>query len=280
MRAHYRVVRYSPAPEFVEPVNVALLLVDEKARLLRDEKFSKLECVSGETDFGLLRFLLEEAEEELRRGKPEEAHLVLSGRTGQVVLGDPREVVGGFSEDVERMLIESYLRKSRKTRAAESQRHYIDTLLDGLLKDKLHVSPKPFLKRATPRQFLSDGARKRLQSNGFSVSRVLSAQRGLVLLDGLNLGASEAAARNRAQEIGYAYDAMESVRNYLREAESKDLFRASVVFHGDRMATNPRLEYAVKSLKRDSDLVIDARNAGDEKRLADKVAEVMQGGLV
>lgn len=279
MRAHYRVVRFSPAPEFVEPVNVALLLVDEKARLLRDERFSKLECVSGETDLGLLRFWLEQADEELREGKPEDAHRVLSGRSGQVFLGEPREVVGGFSEDVERMLVESYLRKSRKARAAELQRQYIDTLLDGLLKDKVRVSPKPFLKRATPRQFLSEEARKRLQSNGFTVSRVLNAQRGLVLLDGLNLGASEAAARNRAQEIGYAYDSMESVRKYLRDAEAKDLFRASVIFHGERMASNPRLEYAVKSLKRDSDLVIDARNPGEEKQLADKVAEVTQDGL-
>ena len=196
------------------------------------------------------------------------------------MLGEPREVVGGFSDDVERMLIETYLRKSRKARAAESQRHYIDTLLDGLLKDRVHVSPKPFLKRATPRDFLSDEARKRLVSNGFSVSRVLSAQRGLVLLDGLNLGASEAAARNRAQEIGYAYDAMQSVRKYLRDVESKELFRASVVFHGERMEQNPKLAYAVRNLRRDSDLVIDARNPGEEKGLADKVAEVTQGELV
>ncbi|MDR3378522.1 MAG: hypothetical protein P4M10_07540 [Verrucomicrobiae bacterium] len=280
MKPHYRVVRYSPAPEFVEPVNVALLLVDEHARLLRDDRFPKLECVSGETDVGLLSFWLEEIEEEIRRSNPEDAHLVLTGRTSQIALGDPREIVGGISDDVEQMLIDSYLRKSRRVRAAESQRQYIDTLLDVLLKEKVHVSPKPFLKRATPQQFLSDEARKRLQSNGFTISRVLNAPHGLVLLDGLNLGASEAAAGNRAQEIGYAFDAMESVRKYLREAESKDLLRASVIFHGERMEANPRLGYAVRSLKRDSDLVIDPRNAGDEKQLAGKLSELARGELI
>ena len=46
------------------------------------------------------------------------------------------------------------------------------------------------------------------------------------------------------------------------------------------MMSNLRLEYALRNLNRDSDLLLDAQQGGDEKLLADKFAEATQGGLV
>lgn len=280
MKPHYRVLRFSPAPEFVEPVNVALLVVDEKPRILHDNTFAKLECVSGGTDLEMLRFWLRSFQEEIESEKPGDPRSVIAKSSGQFSLGEPREIAGVLTPKLEKTLMVAHLQRARYAKRAEAQRHYIDTLLDHLILSGLGMSGEGFRKRVSPDQFLSPEVRRHLKSNGFSISRVYPAKRGLVLLDGLNLEADEDTVKRRAQDIGYAYHAMESVKGALRDFEGKELIRTAIVFRPDLAKKSPKLEYAVESISRESDLVIHNPDVqSDQKELGNAILSVGESEL-
>lgn len=269
MNPHFRIVRFSPTPGLNEPVNVALLLVDDKARLVTDTEFQKLACIAPRFNVRLLRFMLDELGHELMRVDPEEAHTFLATRTAQLQVGEPQQFTRPLPRDFESKLIEAYLRRNqRPSRSTDRHMQYVDTLVDDALA-KLAFDTSFLLNRARPKDFLSPQSVALLPAKSIKFSRVLSNDHKIVLMDGLNLAvASKPHLRQRAAELGYGFFSIGNVRSQLQAIEGKPIVRASFVFNRPPEA-DPEVEYSINLVERDADLKIDAAtqaNLGELKQ--------------
>jgi hypothetical protein len=276
---HYRVVRFSPAPELHEPVNVALLLVDEKARLITDYVFQKLHCVAPRFNSKLLQFLLEHVQEELHSIKPEEAHIFLSAQTAQLQVGEPQRLTRGTSKDFEAHLIDLYLKRPTQVhKPGESHFRYVDTLLDEAL-TKVSFDAGSLIKRAHPSDFLSPDSISLLASKTMKFSRVLNGNRKIVLLDGLNLAvASKQQLKQRASEIGFGFYTMGKVRGRIESIEKKALVRAAFVFN-QPATIDAELVYFQELIRRDADISVQSDTGHNLMALGD-ILQSANSGLI
>jgi hypothetical protein len=264
MKPHFRIVQFSSAPEFKEFVNVAVLVVDEKPRLLVDEAFAKLGCIDPQFDRELLKDWLQDLGDQVRRADPETVDAIVRSSSPQVRASSSFPINPSVGRQVEQALVDLYLKRPspRTPIATEAQRFYIDSLIERFM-TTAHAPFMRVLRRVGPSDFLRPETRQFLKNNSFKVSRVIDGAKKLILIDGLNLGVARVGNRIRAQEIGYAFYSMASVRTKVRELESRDLVRTAILFNHTRAVGDPKLEYAVESLRRDSDLLVDADTSDD-----------------
>ena len=268
----FRIVRYTPAPEFIEPVNIAILIIDRRPRLILDSSFPKLSCAVPRCNLEPLRFLLEWLDAEVRECTASTAHLRITQHSSQMQVSDEKTLTRGITRDLEGELIGLYLKRHTRTPDQTERRIYIDTLLDRVVETELGLRHVQMLKRASPQDFLSSSAYDHLRSNGFKISRVISGTQKLILMDGINLQLLTGNyLRTRTQEIGYAFFAMGSIKRELPQLESRELIRASFVFNRETADLDPKSEYLLETLNRDSDLRIDPHLPEDRNRLRELI---------
>jgi hypothetical protein len=261
-------------PEVNEPINVALLGLDNRARLLTDKEFPKLACVSPRFDTNTLQFWLKQVQDELgsiKLGsiKPEEAPAYLASRTAQIQVGEAQHFTRTVSKDFEDKLIDVYLRRqTRPHRTGDGHQQYVDTLLESSL-EKLSVGKGAMRRRARPEDFLSAEALKIVPAKNVRFSRVLNGSKGLVLVDGLNLAVtSKAQVRSRAMEIGFGFYTIGSVKQQLQNLERRSVVRAAFLFHKPGLL-DPELGYSVEQLTRDADVMVNPDSGENVKELSE-----------
>ncbi|HEY5911338.1 MAG TPA: hypothetical protein VJA21_12115 [Verrucomicrobiae bacterium] len=269
---HFRVVRFSPTPEINEPVNVALLVIEEKARLVTDKEFQKLACVSPRFDTKILRSWLEQIQDELSDVTPEEAPAFLASRTAQIQVGEPQRLMDKLASSYESKLIDIYLRRqTRPHKTGDSHLKYVDTLLENALK-KMSMGASHMLKRARPSDFMSQESLNLIAAKNIHFSRVLSGSKRLVLMDGLNLSvASKSQIRNRALDIGFGFYTFGTAKDRLERIEKREIARVGFIFQEPSML-DPELSYAVEQVHRDSDMMVKP-SAGEN---VDKLAALLK----
>jgi hypothetical protein len=257
LKPHFRVVRFSPVPEVQEPVNVALLFVEDKARLVSDFEFEKLGCVAPSFDKSILRFWLEDIRETLSSVQPEDAYTHLASRTAQIQVGPMHWLTRKLSPEFELRLINNYLRRGHRHNAP-SERHlqYVDSLIEDEI-SKVFVKTGRLLKRARPETFLSPQSLNLLSAKNIRFSRVLNGTKQIVLMDGLNLAVtSRAQIKQRAAEVGYGYYTLGISKNQIEQIEQKSIVRAAFLFHRP-IGSDPEIDYAANLMSRDADLLVE-----------------------
>ena len=270
MTSQFHVIRFSPVPEFTEPVNVALLLVDEhgRSRLLYNAAVPKLQCVAPAFDKGLLVFLLQRLSSKVSGIRVSAALEILRAESAQIQLGDACHYYGAFDETSEAQLKETYLdvHRRRQPVAAGMKVKHIETKIEDVLVSQFHVPADRLHRRARPREFLSERVYAAVRGNSFHIARVIDGTKALVLVDGINLASSSNYIQSRAQKIGYAFYAMEPVARELQRTESRKLVRAAVCFSEGAKSGDARIDYALHLLGQESDVLIDPNNAEDSRK--------------
>jgi hypothetical protein len=263
LRPHFRVVRFSPVPEYLEPVNVALLIIDQRPRLVSDFVFEKLACISPSFDREVLQVWLKSIAEEIRGLPPAEISSRLTSRTSQIQLGRENYIKSDIHEPLEQHLIQTFLKKApRPTRSSEKHLQYIDTLIDGVI-GRSDLMYGDVLKRAQASSFLTPESVSKLATSSIRFSRVIVAPRALVIMDGLNLGiTSRAQLRLRAAEVGFGFFQFGEAKGAIETIERKEILRASLAFNRPS-APDKELDCILALLKRDSDISVDTASSDE-----------------
>jgi hypothetical protein len=257
LKPHFRVIRFSPVPEFQEPVNVALLFIEDKARLVSDFEFEKLGCIAPSFDKSILKFWLEDIRETLSSIKPEEAYAHIASRSAQIQVGAAHWLTRTLSPDLETRLIHDYLRRVHR-HSASSERHlqYVDSLIEDAI-TSVHIGISGLLKRARPDKFLTPKSVAMLAAKNIRFSRVLNGTKQIVVMDGLNLAVtSKAQIKQRAAEVDYGYYMLGNSKNKIEQIEQKNIIRAAFLFNRP-LDSDPEIDYAANLLGRDSDLLVE-----------------------
>lgn len=122
----FRIVRYSPAPEFIEPVNIALLIIDQHPRILHDDSFSKLSCAVPRCSHSAIRFWLDELRERVSICRPNEAHLAVTSGSSQMQVSESKALPSPLTKTTEGHLVELYLKRHLRRPHGQEKKSYID----------------------------------------------------------------------------------------------------------------------------------------------------------
>jgi len=257
LKPHFRVVRFTPVPEIQEGVNVALLFVDERARLVMDSEFQKLGCVAPNFDKSILQFWLSDIGESLSSIKPQDAYAHIASRTAQIQVGATHFITRKVTPEFESHLVDTYLRKAhRPSRHGENHIQYVDTLIDDAIKNP-NVDFAGILKRAEPSDFLSQASLELLKTRNIRFSRVMNGTKKIILMDGLNLGvSSKSQLRLRSSTIGTGFFTLGNERAKIEQIEQKEITRAAFLFRRPQ-TDDPEISYIANVLSRDSDLIVE-----------------------
>jgi hypothetical protein len=280
MTLDFSVVRFTPDPEDVEPVNAALVFWQRPPLLVFDPKFPRLACLSEYVDPELVQFYLEDFATRLRSGVmgTEAALPQETSTSSQFQLTSPRRLVAPLSDRTIEMLKEKFLRKHRPHRVEEAmsvretdarERVRVESVLDALLVDRLHVPSRDLMRQASPRDFLSERVFDRLGGNGFKVARAIIGPKDLVLIDGVNLGQRNfQKAEIRAQQVAGNFFKVEKVRDDLERLEGRRLQTATVLFGQHAPKYESKHEFLKTMLEKFSNEVIDPEHPTTEFRHA------------
>ena len=258
MNSSFSVVRFSPDPEEVEYVNVAVLVWFGSYELVIDRRFPKLNCVASGVSARLLREQIEYITQLLADVHPERLPEKARAMSAQFEVSKPRELVlqppHSVDERVRELLRKRYLAKPRATHtdASETIDVRTATLVERFM-GGLAIPTNKLLKRATPEEFLPLAVARKL-TDTMKVTRVINGAQDLVLLEGLDLAKFPAAyAQQRAEQVAYNYYRLGKLRDELRQLATRQMHRAVLVF-GEAM--NEKTEFAIELVKRDSDYVV------------------------
>ncbi len=266
-------------PECVEAVNVALLILDSRPRIVSDFKFEKLSCVAPSFDRSVLQFWLECASAEIANTPLSEVPVRLASRSAQVQIGEPTFLRREITESVERKLVHALLRRMpRPTEASEEHIQYVDSLISDAI-GGTQLLMGEVLKRAKPSRFLKPQSLKKLDGGaGIKFSRVLVSPTSLVLMDGVNLAASsKMQLRQRAAEIDFGFFSLGAVRTEIEEIEQKKILRTAFVFNTPP-TPDREIQHVVNLVTRDSDLAVDSSKPEEVFRF-NRALQAMQSGL-
>lgn len=260
LKPHFRVVRFSPAPEYIESVNVALLIIDSNPRLVSDSQFEKLSCIAPSFDPSVLQVWLDCVSDELRTIPPAEIPIALTSKTAQIQMGKEHYLERDVPQELEQRLIRTYLKKAhRGNKQSEEHLRYVDSLISDLIGNTALMLGE-LLKRAKPDSFLRPSSAALLSVRNVKFSRVIVAPKALILMDGLNLAvASRAQLKQRAFEIDFGFFAFGEVKQKIESLEEKEILRTSFVFNAPS-ELDKETHALIDLLKRDSDLSVDANN--------------------
>ncbi len=257
MKPYYQVVRFSPDPEVVEPVNVALFVANDRNSLVYDETFPKLSCVAPKFDRGLLDLYLRHLSTAVEDAGGEGARLI-SSASAQFSLTGPREILTSNINAFVQTLVERYLARAGSKRGERAKAQQIQSRLEDLLVSKFEIPGDYLCKQAPPREYLSPEVRKHLAAEDFKFARVLSAREHLVALDAIDPEAPRADLERRALRIGYGFHQLGKVKDILEEAEGRKLYRAAIILGSSAKVPDTHLEFAMDTLQSKAEGVFDA----------------------
>lgn len=258
MNTCYRILKFSPAPEFLDPINVALIISNGRTSVYYDKTFRRLRGVAPSIDIDSMDFLVHELNQEIADKPIESIDEQILATSSQMSLSEVRPLLTDLNESVVNSLIASYLLPVGKRLSIRQspEEHYVDTYLHDFLQKQIRVDTSKLLKRALLTEFLSSPSIDLMGRNGMRIRRVFPGRRGIILVDAINL---ELTSRRyldwQADNIAYAYYRVGKFRPQLEGIEHRFIRRASVVFGMDKIGQNPHFEYHVEKLRRDSDLL-------------------------
>jgi hypothetical protein len=128
-QSSFRIVRYTPVPEFIEPVNVAILIIDRTPRLILDVSFQKLCCAVPRCNLEPIQFWLECLDAQVRDCTAETAHLAITANSSQMQVSEAKVVTGHITIELESALIDLYLKRhARAFRLPAFRSHIMESL--------------------------------------------------------------------------------------------------------------------------------------------------------
>jgi hypothetical protein len=257
MKTYYQVVRFSPDPEVVEPVNVALFVAGDRNSLVYDETFPKLSCVAPKFDRGLLDLYLRHLSTAVEDAGGEGARLI-SSASSQFSLTGPREILTSNINAFLQTLVDRYLARAGSKRGDQSKAPQIQSRLEELLVSKFGIPGDSLCKQAPPRDYLTTQVRQHLAAEDFKFARVLSASKHLVAMDAIDPEAPRADLERRALRIGYGFHQLGKVKAILEEAEGRKLYRAAIILGSSAKIPDTHLEFAKDTLQSRAEVVFDA----------------------
>ncbi len=278
-QAQFQILKFSPAPEFVDPVNVALLVYDGRTHVHYNEGFRRLACVAPNFDADSLSFQLRDYSEEVLGLDLESAVAFIRSKSAQFQVSKPQNLSLSPSREVIGTLTRNYLLPLPRPAPERGKREdrYIDSYLHDLLHKRVKIPEARVKRRAKPEDFLSRESVALFGQNGFSISRVIDGRQGIVLVDGINLEIkSQQSLRNRTEYIASTYFTVGQLQEQLELFEQRRLTRASVVFGMGYVGENRHHQYYVHQLRRESDLFVDPRRNQDVDELERTTSSILR----
>lgn len=271
MNPNYRLLQFSPVPEFVEPVNVALIVDDGRTRILYDKDFRRLRCVVPDFNTKTLCYMLDYLDSNVATMESEFITAYIANQSAQFSLSEIHPLETVPDKTILGALTDSYLRRFRtdlegKDKASSG---YIESSLSRLLLEDVGVSESRLRKRAKPSTFLrTNRAKNVFRKSNISVKRVLDGDRGIVLIDGIDLAKGNAKhLGDRTSSIAHAFFMFDKHRQEIERAEQRHVSRAAVVFNIACRADDSHYDYFVNQLERDSDILVDPNYAESVQKL-------------
>jgi hypothetical protein len=224
----YCILRFSPRPEDVEFMNVAVLFSDDKVGPIYGASFSKLACVHAGFSAKHLGQYVDFVASELRQHENFEAGLkAVVQSSAQLCHTRVRTLHCEPTKDALALLKKMYLDHAPRTRTRQTfHRHRVEKALDSILRP---ILPQTF--RAAPartRDFLNHRVQAKLPHD-FTVPRVISLESVLVLLDGVHLESALQSIQHRTFQIMANYKAMGEVRRMIEDIEQRTVHLGTVV---------------------------------------------------
>jgi len=244
----FSVLRFSPNPEELEHINVALVMAGPPPRIEFLHDFPKLACIAPDFDRSLLEDYLADLPQKIEgAGDLVFAIESLSSQFRVTPLQQLRRYAG--EETVEKLKAR-YLARPRIKRARVSRDTVVPTKVNLYAKDILGIDERHMMKRVHPHHVLSERVLRRLRGDDFQVARAVDGADYLVLLDGVDVTKSPKAVRQRALAIDYAYYRMGGLREVIAEEENRQLALATITF-GD--TDEPHARWALETAQAHAD---------------------------
>ncbi len=273
----FSIVRFSPDPEEIERVNVALLLWGAERSLFYRDDFPKLRCVAGDAfPRSFLREYLESLAQRARALPPEESYVALNAVSAQVRVSRfrhaPQVADPAFVAGLAERYLDAHDPKRTRERRPSIESQLDDVLRTVLARGSIHRRPSP------ADLFGADPAFVSVFGGGapVHVARALSGARGHLLVDGLDLTAPAKDIEERTGRLSYAFHRFGQARSILH-ARGQELHRLAV-FLGD---VTPKSEHeavrawAREKLRTDADVVDAADAAARIRREAERVGALL-----
>ena len=271
MKTEYRILQFSPSPEFMDPVNVALLLnSDGRNKIIFDRSFKRLKCQAPGFNEASLSFLFSGMQTELERVSDSEIVRFIKSRHSQIKISAPQTLAVANDEAAEKVLKKAYLMPwGTRPRGALSidmtGEIYVPSRLEQFITERVQFNA-PLLKRASPDAFLSRRGVELLGANDFQVQRVLIGDSAILLVDGLSLRDRRTSLEKKADEISYGYYLLGKHKPELQRIEKKEIERTTVLFDSGDAEKDSHLSFCVAKVGEYSDLVVRPDNTSDCER--------------
>ncbi|HMJ15109.1 MAG TPA: hypothetical protein VK524_27030 [Polyangiaceae bacterium] len=257
MSEQYSVVRFSPTPEQTEHVNVALLFSDPRFGLVYDQKFPKLTCIAPDFDKGfLIEYLMAVVATAGARDFSLAATTVRQAGA-QFQMTRARELSAPLTAELVQNLTRVHLSRAKHTHKGETsiERRRIERKLDVIL-NRYGGADHPWIKKhARPSDYLTEDVRAHLKDERFRISRVVSTQKQLIAIDGLDIRWESHTIERRALAISFAFDMLTRVKELVQASEQRDLYLGAVIL-GDSEPSSAKQDHAIDILRRYSNAVV------------------------
>ncbi len=272
MNLAYNLVQFSPLPEEIEFINVALILWGDRPRIVFEDSFPKLRCIAPNFDTELLEVSLHGLDRTLQAASVAEAHRVVNAYSAQLRAVEARPIHGSI-DDAAVVLRRRFLSRPQRAESIQAQESRVSDDEEGLdrMLGALGVPQHMLIRHAKPADYLTRPVMRRLGSNGFRTARVINGRRHLLLLDGLFLGGSGAALTQRVGKISFGFYRMGEVRSAVEDIEHRKLARVLVLMGKDN-ETDPHVQF----VHRDLDLLEHASTPSPELRRLVQEASLTQ----
>lgn len=258
MNDAFSIVRFSPDPEEVEYINVALLIWSGSTNsLVMDESFPKLSCMAPGFSASLMRDYLRAIHRKVCNSSVELAGREMQSYNSQFLAIGPRAIAGEFSESMIDILKHRYLTKPRAQRSTELAERHVARLgirIDGVL-GRMSIAPDHVLRRAAPSRFLSPDVALAL-GNHMRISRVINGDTSLIAIEALDLS-DEHGIRMKAERFAYNYFRLGKISELLSRVEGRDLLRTTLTFGQPR---GESAAFALEQARLNSDVVAPAEH--------------------
>ncbi len=253
----YSLIRFSPVPEDVEPVNVAVVVWGPPPRVLFDERFPRLGSITPDFDAHLLRLFLQDLPAQIADGD----RSGLLRATSQIQVTTRRRLLPPLTTEAEVFLRKRYLSRAagRTLVKAKAEREAVEMGLDRFLRIQLEVARPEIHVRMRPADFLPrELVERHIPEDGLRVARVITGRSLVLAIDGVDRRMTLGFAEKRAMTIGATFFALGGLQQELLEKYRRRLRRAVVFFGRAPEHHSPRLEYLEETLRRESDLSCEA----------------------
>lgn len=230
----YQVVRFSPIPERVEFVNVAVLMYGERPELHYLPGFPKLRCVAGPSyPERLLVAELEYLERLVLQNGPEEGRVAFERMTAQLKVMEfvqTREFASAAQRDrlIQQLLASHGKERRRRPRTRPRIEAQLGEFIEGV------SCSHAFLRARPARDLLGDErlAERVFGTIDYRVPRALASERGLLVLDAIDVASGREAVHRRFSQISEGFHAFGEARTALRTT-GRELIRVAKIFGQD-----------------------------------------------